>query len=210
MSTGPRIPLDVATRVAEVIRNDVIGGQFKTALIVGSIRRKKETVGDVEYTFPWEPKENDALYTRLAELAHLGEPPLFGERGHKMIDPIEGVKPGFKAARFYVQVQTPTGVVVAPAAIYRHEPHNKGMIEIIRTGPREFGMAVLHRWRSVFKVTREVWDARDQGTVVDQWGKVVPVGTEEEVFTKLGIAFEPPERREEAAARYWAVCRGDD
>lgn len=199
MSAGPRIPLEQACALAKEL-----GARWKLPhlsrlgpiWVVGSVRRERPTVGDLEFLAPHEPKENDTLYDAIAStLCMPGEAAsIFGAPPDHIGKPVEGFKRGFLAASFEISMQDQ----VVPVQVFRYTPANRGWQLLMRTGPSEFGIAFLGKWKEAFGIPKgsETAKASVDGHLVDKYGNVVPVDSEEDCFAKAGMRYVPPQQRE--------------
>ena len=210
MSEGPRLSLPVATKAAEYLMRL---WQMPTpdSLIVGSIRRRKPTVGDVEIIAPWPGAGNaDPLYERIAETIGVGGDGLFGAvRPEPVLKgrALEGLKPGFKACALHITLKRkdrdPPEPIEVPVQIFRYVPGatgNRGWVELMRTGPGEFGEWFLWRWKEQHHIPIDRKASRD-GFLVDEAGEVVPTPAEADCFAEVGLPVVAPERREEYVER---------
>lgn len=213
MSAGPRIPLARALAAAEMAMR-LWGMAAPACAVVGSARRGKAEVGDIELIAPVpevltreydafeEPEPvteaNDPLYAIIAaSVRH--EPDLFNPNPPQPVArAIEGLKPGFLAAKLEVRLAAPPAVTV-PVQVYRYTPTNRGWCELMRTGPSEFGQEFLYRWKQRYGITGEGRASID-GHLVDAHRVRVPVPTEADCFRLSGMPFIPPEEREAFAA----------
>lgn len=105
---------------------------------------------------------------------------------------VKGVKDGFR----YCQLRLPGNAddaVIVSVDIFRYDPGangNRGWIELIRTGPAEFGQRACVRWKQVGGLRSE------DGYLIGGDNLPVPCATEEEAFRLLGWAWiEPWNRR---------------
>lgn len=199
MSTGPRIALDQARDFAMQL-----GARWQfphlarlgPVWVVGSIRRERSTVGDIEFLVPHEPKDNDTLYDWIARtLCMPGEgDSIFGAPQDHIGRPVEGFKRGFLAADFEIRMRD----LLVPVQVFRYTPANRGWQLLMRTGPSEFGQYFLGKWKDAFGIPKGVEGAKASidGHLVDRHGIVVPVESEEDCFAKAGMAFVPPLQRE--------------
>jgi DNA polymerase/3'-5' exonuclease PolX len=214
VSSGPKVPWAWARSAAERLAGywGVLDSAYE---IVGSIRRQRPEVGDIELLAPhpgpgggrvdWA---RDDLYFAIER--RLGLPPgragLFRDvlPAGKIGWAVKGFVPSF----YYCQLQLTfagdgerAGLSMSlPVDIFRYDPGergNKGWIELERTGPREFGVAFLGRWRRHWKLPAEVKASRD-GYLRDAQDRAVATPTERECFRLAGLEWIPPERREGA------------
>lgn len=196
MSTGPRIPLDDADRaVAWIFTRWALSPT--QCHVVGSVRRRKEYVGDVELIAPPRDKHHDPEHDAIARTMEGYVPATLldaGEPEKAIGRAVKGLKAGFKAAS--IELRRRDGSYL-PVQIYRYTPDNKGWIMLMRTGPGDFGEWFLGRWKDRWAIPRG--DARHvaskDGHLVDAQGQVVSVPHEEAAFEKCGIKYVPAERR---------------
>lgn len=199
-----RFELSTAFRVAQAACDR---WQLPYNSIVGSVRREKAEVGDIELVAPHADPESDAMFRIVnatmsnpffSERTLFAAPPPPGNMGR-----IErGLKPGFLAA-YLTLTPWPRGDGhdwTIPCQIFRYTAHNEGWIRLMRTGPAEFGAWFLAEWKKRFGIRRDEQASRD-GHLVDSSGRVVSVPTEEACFAQLRIAFIPPQIREEFVRR---------
>jgi hypothetical protein len=214
MSTGPRIKLADANRLCSDLFN--IWGLDDRCVVVGSVRRGLPDVGDIEIIVPvQEVKQRgddqfDYLFNRInASMSNPWTDPKARERS--MFDPepmsgsvvepdpgqivgraVRGLKPGFLAANLELM---PTGLVV-PCQLYRYTESNRGWIELMRTGPAEFGQRFLVNWKRRYGIPfGEDHPASIEGHLVNREGQRVHTPTEAACFDLCGMKYiEPAER----------------
>lgn len=201
MSEGARIPLDRAQRAAEYLasmwRSGVSTGVGPELVVVGSVRRQKPTVGDLEFVARLpsggEKTKHDPLFDAIERT--MPSEALFTAVGGKPIGEVgKGFNRGFAAASFLIRLagEPPT---VLPVQIFRSSPENMGWQMLMRTGPREFGRWFLGAWKKAFGIPPER-RASDAGTLFDAEGEPVQVFTEEQCFQKIRRSYVAPEHRE--------------
>lgn len=222
MSDGPRIPLARAVQAAAMVMQ-LWGMAAPSCAVVGSVRRRKADVGDLELIAPlpeaacaaafdpFDPQAgkveagDDELYRRIFASAD-GQPDLFNpSKPPPIARAIEGLKPGFRMCSLAVRL---SGGGVAPAVeipvqVFRYTPGdkgNRGWCELMRTGPGEFGQQFLVDWKRSFGIQGDNRASKD-GFLVDPHGVRIPTPTEEDCFRLCRRAFVPPEERDEHAAR---------
>lgn len=199
MSTGTRIPLDMARTAAGYLLH-CWGVDTGDATIVGSVRRGRPDVGDLEVCVPVEPPDRDLLFQAMHASAH-ADAGLFGAPADvPPLTIVKGLRPGFKQARVVAHVQYEGRPFDLPVEIYRFEPGARGWALIMRTGPAEFGKWFLGRWKRHFDIPTEQ-PASVEGYLVDRHGARVPIDDEEECFRRIGIGYVRPEQRDEFARR---------
>lgn len=198
MSEGPRIQLGVAQRAAAALM--YIWDMAEPAcMVVGSVRRGRETVGDLEFIAPhaprggagglFDPAAPDALFDAIDQTV---------KKGNATV--VRGLKPHFLAASLTLRMKSPDGRFVIPVQVFRYTPANRGWVEIMRTGPDEFGRLFLHTWKEKHGITEG--QASIDGHLVDRLGMRVSVASEAEAFEKCGLpAVEPRDRARYAHMR---------
>lgn len=208
MSSGPRIDWNAAKKVAETICRE--WSLPANEAIVGSVRRMRDTVGDLELVAPHEPESSDRLFRainrRMSNPWQDTRAGLFAPQV-ETFEPMgrieKGLKPGFLAASL---VLTPWQGVELPCQVYRYTPASEGWVKLMRTGPREFGMWFLGKWKARHGIPlgRDDRPACVNGHLVDADGKVVSVPTEVDCFMRAQIPVIDPWKRDEFAERLQA------
>ena len=166
-ATGIRLPLDEAQGIALGILAQING----EAHVVGSVRRLKSLVGDIEI----------AVHVDAAVDLSVGEGPL-------LPGAYETVKGGGKRWKYWQLRHVAQGYVVD---LFRFDDMNRGSIMLIRTGPRDFS-----RWFVTAMLSQGL---RHEGGYVRQdrpEGCIVPCPTEREAFALAGMTWTEPENRE--------------
>jgi len=214
MSTGPRIRLGDARRLCQDLWN--IWGLDDTAVVVGSVRRGLPEVGDIELIVPVQEVRQrgddqiDYLFNRInGSMSNPWVDPKAKERSmfdppepvtERVIEPepdqiigeaIRGLKPSFLSASLLLR---PLGLEV-PCQLYRYTPQNRGWIELMRTGPADFGRLFLIAWKRRWNIPHEQQASID-GHLVDREGKAVHVPDERAAFDLCGMEFILPEARD--------------
>ena len=218
MSTGPRIPLQSARAIASSLMQ-ALNLREPEAMVVGSIRRQREDVGDIDIIAPLPGSfADDRLYRAIANAfqpAKAPEQPALFTTGGKPATSftplgrvLQGHNPLFLECELEVWVRPeqdralkaiaggrPLIPVKASIARYRATPGNRGWLEIMRTGNAEFSKAVLECWK---------WQCGTRGTaagglkdnhLVDQLGNARATPTEFHVFQLIGCVWVPPALR---------------
>ncbi len=174
-------------------------------MIVGSIRRKARDCGDIELTAPCQPAASDTLFDSIASSLQAQET-LWGGQVATQGKAVRGFVPGFTACSLVMEIAgsrigLDVPVVPIPVQIYRWKAENRGWIELMRTGPREFNQFFLSKWKA-FHLIPEGGDGSRDGYLRDRNGNAVITATEAEAFRKLnGMRCVPPEEREAIAVR---------
>lgn len=183
MSGGRRIPWEEAYELAERAVED-IGPTVERLKAVGSLRRRKPAVSDIEFVA--EPRqvtvdlfggrEPDVEAVRAA-LVQMGAWVKGGERMLQITD-LYGLD-GFFLEVYLV-----------------HPPAQWGSIVAIRTGPAELGQLAVSQMRGLG------YQHRDGRVVRKRDGETVPTPEEEDFFRLAGIPCVPPAERDEL---YWRI-----
>jgi DNA polymerase/3'-5' exonuclease PolX len=193
MSEGPRYPWKLVEAAAKSLR--ISWGLDTDALFVGSFRRGSPTCGDLEILAKHEPAESDPLFETIERTLGLGG--LFGNHAPEIEGKaLEGFKPGFLSCSLVVQMVSPPAPL--PVQIFRATPEGWGWAVLMRTGPRDFGVEFLRRWKIAWEIP-EGSKASDAGLLRDRWGKIVPVLSEREAFEKCRMPWVEPNERDAVA-----------
>jgi hypothetical protein len=120
-----------------------------------------------------------------------------------------GGKPGFRALSLRIRCDKWDGRPVVGVQIYRFTPANRGWVQLMRTGPGEFGKWFLTRWKRAFDIPPEL-PASIDGHLVFRDRKVAAAATEQELFALLGMGFIPPEKRDYFVATHIQGARTED
>lgn len=176
MSAGNRMPLEraevLAARTVEALEPYVT-----QIVVVGSIRRRRPTVGDIEILV--RPRQGWSLLEAGAE------PDVELVRA-VLLEIGEWVKGGNRM----MQVTNLLGEQDVTLDVYLcHPPAQWGSLLAIRTGPAKLGELCVKRMRA--------WGLRHlEGHVRGLDGQLVPTPTEREFFEAARVPYEPPERRD--------------
>lgn len=236
MSTGTLIPRQAAElRAARVIvelglkehTRDYAPADLLAVQIVGSIRRHKKLIGDVDLlalatevgaSTPVLTPAMDPLFMVLNQAcenpwidpkAHEERTSLFGADKltpapprAPMLRAVKGLKPGFRMASLVIlgRVDEPE----IPLQVFRSEPAHWGWGLARATGPGELGEQLLAHWKHTQGIGREGKGSID-GRLVDANGDVVSTPTETEFFRRLGINYCWPRERDELLERIKAA-----
>lgn len=197
MSTGTRLPLAMAQDAARALMI-LWNMPADSCMVVGSVRRGREEVGDLEFTarMPVD-KDRDELYRSISGTIRTDG--LFGDETRRRTfgEAVEGFKPGFKYCSLNMTMvrgdeSYPIGVQIHR---YAHGDSNRGWIEIMRTGPSEFGQIFLSRWKKHHGIPQDK-QASIEGFLVDAGGQRVSVPTEVDAFHLCGLQFIDPAKRD--------------
>jgi DNA polymerase/3'-5' exonuclease PolX len=177
-----RRPLAEAERIAAALVADLEPHCTRIA-IAGSVRRRKEQVGDIELVaIPrYEPAGlfGDRAANRLWEHLHARDAYRF----------TKGDNPDGRYYQLALPAQSDLQV-----DLFLAQPDNWGLTLLVRTGSAAFSTAMLARWKRAQGIGREQLGSVD-GRLVTRDGRVVPTPDEETIFQLLGMRPVPPERR---------------
>jgi hypothetical protein len=189
---------------------------------VGSYRRGLPMVGDIELIAPMPgPDDGDPLYERLA--AHFYDPDvkpetirttqlaLFGgapvEEVARLVSPVrrerfgnpgKGFRPGFRYAQveLFLKGGPALSIKLDWFRFDAGNTGNRGWIQLIRTGPWDFGRDCCARWKRISNGGYSTSSEELGGCLHRSDGTRVPVPTETEAFRLLELPYiEPRERR---------------
>lgn len=197
MSTGTRLPLAMAQDAARALMN-LWRMPTDSCMVVGSVRRGREEVGDLEFTarMPVD-KDRDELYRSIS--GTLKTDGLFGGTPNLKTYgvAISGFKPGFKFCSLTMTLERGVESYKIPVQIHRyaHSDSNRGWIELMRTGPSEFGQMFLRRWKERHGIP-PANQSSDEGHLLDASGARVSVPTEQAAFELCGLQFIDPGKRD--------------
>jgi DNA polymerase/3'-5' exonuclease PolX len=151
--------------------------------VAGSVRRRKELVGDIE----------------LVAIPRYTAAGLFGDRRanalweHLHSSGAYRFTKGDNPEGRYYQLALPAHADLQ-VDLFLAQPDNWGLTLLVRTGSAEFSTAILARWKKVQGIGRDAAGSID-GRLVTRDGAVVPTPEEETVFSLVGLAPIPPECR---------------
>ena len=188
MSAGQRFPLAQAQALAEELRV-LLGPACSRLAIAGSIRRRKPDCGDIELL----------AIPRLGKALDLWGPGITPMGGASLLDlrVVELIKRGVFAYRLDARGRRTFGplnkllVHVAsgiPVDLFSTTAQNWGLALLVRTGPKEFNVRVMSRFRELGMAGHAYG-----GVTVNE--AEAPCPNEVDVFALLGWPFIPPERR---------------
>lgn len=226
MSTGARITIEQAEAFVLALFQRRLGyasieeAAAQGVEVVGSIRRRRSDIGDIEIIAPMPRAANpesvqsseDRLFRELNACVSNpwvdGSGSLFAAKpdtSRAFGEAVRGLKPGFKACGLKLAAY---GVEVG-LDVFRYDALNAGWVKLCRTGPSEFGQWFLGRWkeRMGIPVGDPSRKASIDGYMVNAGGTIVPVASEEDAFRLIGANFVPPERRD-AMVEAMAARRG--
>lgn len=181
-----RWPLAYALGVAEDLKA-LLAPTCERVAIAGSVRRRRETVKDIELVvipryqasmnlFGEGEKRTDLLSMVID--AYMNIDGIFSKRMNTAGRPI-----GYGPLNKYL-VHVPTGLAVD---IFTATPENWGMAMVVRTGPKELNVRMMQRFRELGMEGGVYWVKH----VIEE----IPVPDEETVFRLLQWPYVRPEAR---------------
>jgi DNA polymerase/3'-5' exonuclease PolX len=200
MSSGPRHTREAGAMALELIAGELgetISAEPESGRLfaLGSYRRGRETIGDLEIALPYIEPEQDRHAIKLLERFTPEGAGMFagGSLGVRLM----GVSPGFRHAR--VRLDLPAGSI--PIEIFRYDAGdlgNAGWLAMLRTGPSELASIMLGRFAAQY-------GARSEGNYPrTRSGEPIPCPTEREAFRLCRTTYTPPDQRQ----RLLNVLRG--
>lgn len=192
MSEGQRIKLADAERIAGEVEA-LLGMRHPECSVVGSVRRKREDVGDIEMIAPMPSTSSVGIptdYLRMSIMQHFAkaDPDSVFPAGDTIIS---GAGKGFRMASLIYKS--------TKVQIFRYDPGangNRGWIELMRTGPAEYSERILKQWKFVCGTKNTPSFGSIEGHFVDERGVRVPTPTERAVYELVGLPFTEPENRQ--------------
>lgn len=212
MSAGPRIQLGAAQAAAAVLMK--LWELPAESMIVGSVRRGRRDVGDLELLTPAVDRSiarnSDAVYVAIDRTVRPGGTGLFGggESGptQQMGEALKGLQPGFLAASLRMSLRINGDELVLPVQVFRARPEAWGWAAIMRTGPDDFNKYILTRWKKAFGIP-DTAPASVSGQLVDVQGVPVETRTEADVFRLARMTTVEPGDRDGYAERAFRAER---
>ncbi len=217
MSEGAKIPFRLAYavggKVMQVLRAAAAvqghtdeANAIQQLEVVGSMRREREMIGDLEVLAPFpladdeETKiadEDDPLYRVLCRV--VSNPPapkgLFAQPAPAAPELIlgeaeKGLKPGFKYCKIRLMPKLGPNGEATPIGldVFRATRESWGWAHLMRTGPAEFGEWFLKQWKRRWGIP-PTSQASIKGHLVDARGNVVEVLDEQQAFKLCGLEY---------------------
>ncbi len=179
MSTGTKMDLQTASELAvRLCECLVTAAAVARVRVVGSVRRRRGEVGDIEILIEPQMIETGLFSDQQPDLESVRRVArTWGEL----------VKNGDR----FIQVQHSSGVNIDLFLCY--PPAQWGSLLAIRTGPRELSTLAVSRMRNYG--LRHV-----DGHIENSAGELVPTPTEEDFFAAARLSCLPPNRRDAASA----------
>jgi DNA polymerase/3'-5' exonuclease PolX len=191
MKDGPRYPLERARRVAETLRLR-LAPWCERIEIVGSVRRQKPEVGDVELLYVSREVERGVANELIPavfrwevveeEINRMLKEGLLDERPNKNGKRAWGEK-------IKLAIHRPSGI---PVDLFAARAGNWWNLLVCRTGPAESNMRIA-------KTAKErglKWEPYGEGLADRRTGETVwRARNEHGIFERLGLTCEAPEQR---------------
>lgn len=220
-TTTQRIPLAVAQTIGMRLMQ-TWGLKEPEAMIVGSVRRERPDVGDIEMIAPMPAVgEEDRLYKTLRDtLAPVDPEPepvnLFAASAkpaprNYIGRVLKGLRPGFKSMDAEIKTAVWDPIIREVGTPPTFEPYvaeikiqlsrytagpvsNRGWYEIRTTGSADFGQAFLTLWKAARGIPKEREGSIDN-YLVDERGEKRHTPTEFDAFRLVGLIWVPPHLR---------------
>lgn len=209
MSAGVRLSNEWALGAARVLfeRWDM---HPSSCAIVGSVRRRLPEIGDLDLIAPLpELRQRDTLFESIdltvikpAAKAALWE---IGGREQRFVEVKSGHNRYFKSLSVIAHLEATNErgelqTYPIPVQVSRYTRDNRGWMELYKTGPREFGVWYLLRWKEIHGIPdRQAASVHNHLRGADGV-TVIPLESENDCFRVLGITPVPPQERAEYAA----------
>lgn len=161
-----KLSLKTAEDIAGIVVS-LVDAWCKKIEVVGSIRRKKPEVRDIDFLVL--PSDWKSLKDTMITMARV-KVVLSGDKVFRTLMPLEGGE--------WVQVD-----------FYKTEPETYGILKLIRTGSAEHNV-----WLAKLAIKKGMRLHYSQGLTQD--GKVIAGSEEKEVFDALGLEYVAPSERE--------------
>ena len=167
-STKKRLPLKEAQRIANNLLKSIknIAG-VKQATIAGSIRRKKDTIGDIDIVITADERKWKKIISAITRLPQ--------------------AETVIAAGKTRASLVLKTKKVQADIRIVHEEEYGAALFYF--TGSKEHNIQL----RSLAK--QRGWKVNEYGVFENKSGKKLAGKTEEEIYELFGIRFIPPEER---------------
>lgn len=194
--------LHVAQAIAEKLVKRIIpqGGGY----VGGSVRRGKPEPRDIELILPWGDGRCDPIYQAVIQLAGDPDAELFGDHVDRVFRAVSGLKPGFR----YCQIEgipsdawdaVEPGLAAFKVDLFRYDAGptgNLGWIQLMRTGPGDFGRDCLAHFK------KHGGGGSQDGYLVSGGGRVIATPIEITAFKAMHIAWLEPHQRTSDAIRF--------
>ena len=180
MSLGLTMPLAEADRITKALADD-LRTHVERLQVVGSVRRRKPRVSDIEILV--EPR------MVVADLFNNLEPDIEGLRAK-----LETIGRIVKGGDRYIQIGDLYGGEARLDLFIASPPASWGALLAIRTGPVDLSKLLVTRMR------RFGYQTTDGHAISIDTGEVIATDTEEAFFELAGLPCLPPPQRDDVAA----------
>ena len=182
-----RYGLESAKEVADDLLH-LLAPHCERIAVAGSIRRKKPHVKDIELLCASKVTSTADLFGRAVTNWYSLNRKLDGLVADRTVLKKRADKSGRYSygEQNKLLVHVPSGV---PVDVFSASTENWGMSLVVRTGPKEFNVRMMARFRELGM------KGHAYGGVTDQEGNELDCPDEETVFRLLGWSWMPPERR---------------
>lgn len=168
-----------------------------TAIELGALRRGVPAVSSIDLSAPMPTGQADPLFETI-NAGMASAPGLFGAAASGPITgrAISGLAPGFQRVTLTIDPMPGFSKHPMPVTIYRFRESNRGLVELLGTGPRSFLDLFWHRWRKLNAIPEgSAHRCMREGDLVDGDGNVVPTPEERDVFKLVRWDWIDPRRR---------------
>lgn len=180
MSAGTKLPWATAAGIAAQLVHE-LGPVARRVKTVGSVRRRRPEVGDIEILIEPCTTVIDLLGTEGPDTAAIRAVAARWNPSGRLL----------KSGDRYIQVEIVGGFLVD--LFLCHPPAQWGSLLAIRTGPAELGKHAV-----TLMIERGL--RHKDGHVVDRAGHIIPTPEEEDFFAAAGLPCLPPRLRDSREA----------
>ena len=167
-SAKKRLPLKEAQRIADDLLQAIKNFDgVKQATIAGSIRRKKDTIGDIDIVITADERKWKKIITAITQLPQ--------------------VETVIAAGKTRASLVLKTKQVQADVRVVHEDEYGAALFYF--TGSKDHNIQL----RSLAK--QRGWKVNEYGVFNNKTGKKLAGKTEEEIYALFGIRFIPPEKR---------------
>ena len=168
-----------------------------TAIELGALRRGVPAVSSIDLSAPMPTGQADPLF-EIINAGMASAPGLFGAAASGPFTgrAISGLTPGFQRATLTIDPMRGFSKHPMPVSIYRFRESNRGLVELLGTGPRSFLDLFWHRWRKLNAIPEGLAHrCMREGDLVDGDGVIVNTPEERDVFKLVKWDWIDPRRR---------------
>jgi DNA polymerase/3'-5' exonuclease PolX len=197
-SVKGKIPLAEAQAIGDQLLGALVAWGYPRARVLGSVRRKKPEVGDIELLVEAKELEDPSVFRRNLEAMGLleAEPDVKGRKAPNGPRYYKRILADYNG--YPVKIQVDVFVCMPPA--------QWGVLELIRTGDAQFSHAMVTR---LHKVGLKSENGVLQVTDPTKWsGSTVSCDDEAQFFAYVMLPFIEPERRDWSIAETRVLVEG--